>query len=114
MKLLVAILFPKEAEVYRCSAADLKEFAQGRVWQAMKQEIALWRESILADLSAPTFSPTKDAMTFAREDRVLFDEYLRGCLLALERFETLPGNLAAAIEDDIPEPPNNEEDLTDD
>ena len=97
--------------MYNCSAADLREFAQGRIWQSMKQELALWRENILADLSAPTFNPTKDSMTFAREDRVLYDEYLRGCLLALERFDSLPENLAAIIEDDIPEPPNNEEDL---
>ncbi len=97
--------------MYNCSPGDLRDFAAGRIWRSMLEEINLWRQQILSDLSAPTFSPTKEKMTFAKDDRLLYDEYLRGCLLALERFESLPENLATIIEEDQPPPPNNEEDL---
>ena len=98
--------------MYQCSAGELRDFAQGKIWQTLLTETQLWKESILDDLSSPTFNPAKDAMSFAREDRVLYDEYLRGCLLALERFRSLPNDLADALESELEQPPHKEEDLS--
>lgn len=100
--------------MFRCSAAELRDFASGRVWSDIMQELATWRQNILAELSAPTFSPAQGKMIFSKDERVLYDEYLRGSLLALERVEQLPVMMAGMIETANEEQPLEHKEESDD
>ena len=69
-------------------------------------EIDSWRERILTELAAPTFNHESGKMDFSKDDRTLYDEMLRGSLLALDRIKRMPFVVAEIIEQENQEKEN--------
>jgi len=92
-----------EEHIYlRSSYETWKGFMEGSVWQDLDAELKVWEDRILSELSNPTFDTNKGEMHFHKDERVLYDEYLRGCLKAVRDMRALPhmvlGNLEADAE----------------
>lgn len=96
--------------MFKCSAPRMKEFAETDIWQDMLQEMEGWKQKILEELSRPTFNHETGKMDFSRPERELYDEMLRGSLLAIGRVERLPLMIAEIIEQDMEEKPGEKQD----
>lgn len=67
-----------------------QEFVTSAIWGDFVGELDVWIGNILNELAKTSFDHESGKMEFTQDQRVLYDEMLRGCLLALERVKQLP------------------------
>ena len=91
---------------FRSTSYAMEEFAKSAIWADLVMEIDSWRERILTELAAPTFNHESGKMDFPKDDRTLYDEMLRGSLLALDRIKRMPFFVAEIIEQENQEKEN--------
>lgn len=75
---------------FRSTEAQLEEFSKSFIWQDLLQELRNWQNRIQENLSAPSFDSNTGRMVLQKQERVLYDEMLRGSLHALSQVEQLP------------------------
>jgi len=92
--------------MFRCNAGEMLSFEKGAIWQDLCAELDEWEKQILSDLAEPTYNPMQDTMKFSKDERVLYDEYLRGCLLTVGRVKRLPLMIAQMLEENNQEQPS--------
>lgn len=84
---------------FKSSGFVFEEFLQSTVWQDMMQEIDTWERRVLEELAEPTFDMNTGKMVMAKDERVLYDEMLRGSRQAFDRFRELPNVILQIIRD---------------
>lgn len=90
-----------EEQVYiQGSYQTWKSFKEGTIWKDMDKEFEIWENRILAELANPTFDTNTGQMHLGKAERVLYDEYLRGCLKAIQDVRTLPEIILTNLEAD--------------
>ena len=83
---------------FRCSAEQFQEFSQSFLWLDMMQELDVWENRLLMELANPTFDVATGQMIMSKNERVLYDEMLRGSLKAIDNMRMLPGIIQGLIE----------------
>lgn len=84
---------------FRSSGGAFEEFLQSTIWQDIMQEIDTWERRVLEELAEPTFDMNTGKMVMAKDERVLYDEMLRGSRQAFDRFRELPNVILQIIKD---------------
>ena len=84
---------------FKSSGGAFEEFLKSTLWQDMMQEIDTWERRVLEELAEPTFDMNTGKMVMAKDERVLYDEMLRGSRQAFDRFRELPNVILQIIKD---------------
>lgn len=100
--------------MFRCNAGEHRVFAEGKIWQDYLDELEVWESDIRSALETPTFNPSSGEMEMAKNERALYDEFLRGSLLAIRRVKLLPSTIAGMLEENNADQPlEQSEELSD-
>ena len=83
---------------FRCTSEQLQEFSEGFLWQDILQELENWEHRLLMELANPTFDATTGRMAMGKDERILYDEMLRGSLKAIDNMRLIPVIIQGIIE----------------
>jgi hypothetical protein len=76
-----------------------EEFLKSSIWQDILQELSTWEARVMQELAEPTFDLSTGKMAMGKEERVLYDEMLRGNLQAFARFRLIPHVILQILEE---------------
>ena len=94
---------------FRCTSAQWQEFAESFLWRDMLQELNNWENRLLEELANPTFDVNTGRMVMGKDERVLYDEMLRGSLKAIDNMRMLPTIIQGIVEQTKPETNNGKQ-----
>ena len=75
---------------YSSTYLQMKDFTESLVWRDLLQELQNWENRIMEELAAPTFDVNTGKMVMGKDERVLYDEMLRGSLKAVDDMRMIP------------------------
>lgn len=94
---------------FRSLPLALEDFRKSAIWLDMLQELTNWENRIKDEIAEPSFDDQSGTQQFDPQMRVMYDEYLRGCLKGIRRAKMLPIIIQEIVEQNQKESGNVEE-----
>ena len=83
---------------FRSSSHAFADFMGSVLWQDILQELTNWEQRITEEVMNLTFDPATGQMAMGSQERILYDEGLRGSYRAIQEMKLLPVTIMEIIQ----------------